>query len=306
MRRAVLAQPGVELRLGQGVVGAGARRRLPTGRPRITGVTPRGRHGAHRRRRRRHDRTTRRPARVAGRARPRAGRDRERRRCRLLLALLPLRPTTRTSASARRSAAGIGAGVIGSDAGTYSVTAVVDRADKELRTHLSDSDRFDATMRLLPELDDVTAAERRADPPRALDDRPGQPHAIVHRRPRRTDRRRVARMRRRAHVHEPRLRARPVPRAATGGAARRSAHRLPRPRGRRSRLRGTGRGDGRAVVPVLGADRRDARRRGRAFRLGSRPGRIRARWAVQPATTPTRSSCAPSCGCSTCWSSRAC
>jgi 2-polyprenyl-6-methoxyphenol hydroxylase-like FAD-dependent oxidoreductase len=48
--------------------------------------------------------------------------------------------------------------VIGSDAGTYSVTAVVDRADKELRAHLSDSDRFDATMRLLPELDDVTSA----------------------------------------------------------------------------------------------------------------------------------------------------
>ena len=37
------------------------------------------------------------------------------------------------------------------------MTAVVDRADKELRKHLSDSDRFDATMRLLPELDDVTA-----------------------------------------------------------------------------------------------------------------------------------------------------
>jgi 2-polyprenyl-6-methoxyphenol hydroxylase-like FAD-dependent oxidoreductase len=35
---------------------------------------------------------------------------------------------------------------------------VVVRADKELRTHLSDSDRFDATMRLLPELDDVTSA----------------------------------------------------------------------------------------------------------------------------------------------------
>ncbi len=45
--------------------------------------------------------------------------------------------------------------MIGADAGTYSITAVVDRADKELRAHLMDSDRFDATMRLLPELADV-------------------------------------------------------------------------------------------------------------------------------------------------------
>ena len=40
--------------------------------------------------------------------------------------------------------AGIGAGVIGSDAGTYSITAVVDKSDKELRDHLSDCARFDA------------------------------------------------------------------------------------------------------------------------------------------------------------------
>jgi 2-polyprenyl-6-methoxyphenol hydroxylase-like FAD-dependent oxidoreductase len=54
--------------------------------------------------------------------------------------------------------AGIGAGVIGSDAGTYSITAVVDKNDKELRDHLNDSARFDATMQLLPELSDVAAA----------------------------------------------------------------------------------------------------------------------------------------------------
>ena len=54
--------------------------------------------------------------------------------------------------------AGLIAGVIGSDAGTFSITAVVDKDDKELRAHLSDSDRFDATMRLLPELADVAAA----------------------------------------------------------------------------------------------------------------------------------------------------
>jgi 2-polyprenyl-6-methoxyphenol hydroxylase-like FAD-dependent oxidoreductase len=54
--------------------------------------------------------------------------------------------------------AGIGAGVIGSDAGTYSITAVVDKNDKELRDHLNDSARFDATMSLLPELSDVASA----------------------------------------------------------------------------------------------------------------------------------------------------
>jgi 2-polyprenyl-6-methoxyphenol hydroxylase-like FAD-dependent oxidoreductase len=53
--------------------------------------------------------------------------------------------------------AGLGVGVIGSDAGTYSITAVVDRNDKELRAHLNDSDRFDATMALLPELEDVVS-----------------------------------------------------------------------------------------------------------------------------------------------------
>jgi 2-polyprenyl-6-methoxyphenol hydroxylase-like FAD-dependent oxidoreductase len=55
--------------------------------------------------------------------------------------------------------AGLGVGVIGSDAGTFSITAVVDKADKELRDHLSDSARFDATVRLMPELADVTEVE---------------------------------------------------------------------------------------------------------------------------------------------------
>ncbi|HEY8547480.1 MAG TPA: FAD-dependent oxidoreductase [Acidimicrobiales bacterium] len=54
--------------------------------------------------------------------------------------------------------AGLGVGVIGSDACTYSITAVIDRSDKELRRHLSDSARFDATMALLPEIEDVVAA----------------------------------------------------------------------------------------------------------------------------------------------------
>ncbi|MGH9188357.1 MAG: FAD-dependent oxidoreductase [Acidimicrobiales bacterium] len=51
--------------------------------------------------------------------------------------------------------AGVATGVIGADAGTYSITAVIDKNDRELRAHLSDSDRFDATMRLMPELSDV-------------------------------------------------------------------------------------------------------------------------------------------------------
>ena len=52
---------------------------------------------------------------------------------------------------------GLIAGVIGADAGTFSVTAVVDQEDRELRAHLGDSGRFDATMRLLPELSDVAS-----------------------------------------------------------------------------------------------------------------------------------------------------
>jgi 2-polyprenyl-6-methoxyphenol hydroxylase-like FAD-dependent oxidoreductase len=55
--------------------------------------------------------------------------------------------------------AGLIAGVIGADAGTYSITAVVDQHDRQLRAHLSVSDRFDATMRLLPELADVAAVD---------------------------------------------------------------------------------------------------------------------------------------------------
>lgn len=54
--------------------------------------------------------------------------------------------------------AGLGVGCIGSDAGTYSITAFVEKGDKEMRNHLSDSDRFDATMAIVPEVADVVAA----------------------------------------------------------------------------------------------------------------------------------------------------
>jgi len=55
--------------------------------------------------------------------------------------------------------AGIGVGCIGSDAGTYSITAFVDKTDKELRNHLSDNARFEKTMALLPEIKDVVEAQ---------------------------------------------------------------------------------------------------------------------------------------------------
>ena len=155
MRRAVVAQPGVELRVGHGVAGVkldnGA-----DGKPRIAGVTLED--GS---------------ALTADAVVVTTGRRSD---LPTWLAAHGLRLAEEESDAGvvyfsrfyrsdddeyfgfRASlAAGIGAGVIGSDAGTYSVTAVVDRADKELRTHLSDSDRFDATMRLLPELDDVAA-----------------------------------------------------------------------------------------------------------------------------------------------------
>jgi 2-polyprenyl-6-methoxyphenol hydroxylase-like FAD-dependent oxidoreductase len=156
MRRAVLAQPGVELRVGQGVA-ALELDHAAAGQPRVTGVTledgaplsadvvvvTTGRRGSL-------------PAWLAAHgielteAESDAG----------VVYFSRFYRSDRDEGFGFRAslAAGIGAGVIGSDAGTYSVTAVVDRADKELRAHLSDSDRFDATIRLLPELDDVTSA----------------------------------------------------------------------------------------------------------------------------------------------------
>ena len=194
------------------------------GPPTVTGVRARGRHGARRRPRGRHHRPPRRRARVARRARhracPRPSSDAG------VVYFSRFYRSDHDEGFGFRGGFGAGliAGVIGSDAGTYSITAVVDRDDKELRAHLSDSDRFDATMRLLPELADVAAAGGDADPPGALHDRADQPHPLVHRRRRR---RRwspgCVAVRRRPHVHQPRLRAGPVAGAAAGGAARRRA-----------------------------------------------------------------------------------
>jgi 2-polyprenyl-6-methoxyphenol hydroxylase-like FAD-dependent oxidoreductase len=156
MRRAVLAQPGVDLCLGRGVaelnIDGGS-----DGSPRITGVTledgtalnadvvvvTTGRRGNL-------------PAWLAAHGLELAETESD---AGVVYFSRFYRSDRDEGFGFRASlAGGIGAGVIGSDAGTYSVTAVVNRADKELRAHLSDSDRFDATLRLLPDLDDVTAA----------------------------------------------------------------------------------------------------------------------------------------------------
>ena len=156
MRRAVLAQPGVELRVGHGVAGLQLDNR-GDGPPRVTGVTlddgaalaadvvvvTTGRRGSL-------------PAWLAAHGLELTETESDAG----VVYFSRFYRSDRDEAFGFRAslAAGIGAGVIGSDAGTYSVTAVVNQADKELRTHLSDSDRFDATMRLLPDLDDVTTA----------------------------------------------------------------------------------------------------------------------------------------------------
>jgi 2-polyprenyl-6-methoxyphenol hydroxylase-like FAD-dependent oxidoreductase len=156
MRRAVLAQPGVALRLGQGVSGL-TLDRDPDGRPRITGVTLEdgsalGADVVVVTTGRRSDL----PAWLAPHGIELAETESD---AGVVYFSRFYRSDHDEGFGFRASlAAGIGAGVIGSDAGTYSVTAVVDRADKELRAHLSDSERFDATIRLMPDLEDVTAA----------------------------------------------------------------------------------------------------------------------------------------------------
>jgi 2-polyprenyl-6-methoxyphenol hydroxylase-like FAD-dependent oxidoreductase len=156
MRRAMLAQPGIELRLGHGVSGLELARDRH-GRARVTGVTL-------------EDGTTRsadvvvvttgRRSHLPAWLAPHGVEIAETESDAGVVYFSRFYRSDRDEGFGFRAslAAGIGAGVIGSDAGTYSVTAVVDRADKELRALLSESDRFEAIIRLLPELDDVTAA----------------------------------------------------------------------------------------------------------------------------------------------------
>ena len=118
--------------------------------------------------------------------------------------------------------AGLIAGVIGADAGTYSITAVVDRNDKELRRppqRLRPAST--RRMRLLPELADVAAADGVPIHPvhcmtglinrtRSFTDAAGTPLVA-----------RADGLRRRPHLHQPGLRAGPVAGAATGDLHRR-------------------------------------------------------------------------------------
>jgi len=157
MRRTVLAEPGVELRLGQGVSGL----EVDTsgdGPPTVTGlrledgtmldsdlvIAATGRHGKVLSWLEEH-----------GVEIPETSSDTG------VVYLSRFYRTDDGSQFGFRVAigAGLGVGVIGSDAGTYSITAVVDKEDREMQAHLRDSDRFDATMRLLPELADVAAAD---------------------------------------------------------------------------------------------------------------------------------------------------
>lgn len=59
-------------------------------------------------------------------------------------------------------AAGLSYVMAGADADTYSATVAVDADDRELRKHLRDSDRFEATLRVLPQMSKVV--ERQGTP----------------------------------------------------------------------------------------------------------------------------------------------
>lgn len=158
LRRSVLAHPLVELRVGVGVAGVLAESSAD-GRPRVTGVRLEGGTEVHA------------DVVVASTGR----------RSDLASWLGPLGielietesdtgivylsrfyrllgdATVPPFAGGRR--AGMGFGVIAADRGVYSTTLTVDPEDRELRTHLKDPARYDATLRLLPELSMLPAPE---------------------------------------------------------------------------------------------------------------------------------------------------
>ena len=126
--------------------------------------------------------------------------------------------------------AGLGVGVIGSDAGTFSITAVVRpgrqgpaRPPERLRSLR----RHDAPP---PGAGRRHRHRRRSDPPGALHDGADQPDPLVHDRRRHPAGRRAVRGRRRPHLHQPGLRPRPVAGAAAGHDAGRRARRRRGPR----------------------------------------------------------------------------
>jgi 2-polyprenyl-6-methoxyphenol hydroxylase-like FAD-dependent oxidoreductase len=157
MRRAIIGEPGIELRLGQGVTGVEVQAPAGEGPPTVTGVrledgstveaelvvATTGRRGDVPAWLEAHGITVSETVGDAG----------------VVYFSRFYRAEEEYGFGFRGGlSGGIGFGVIGSDAGTYSITAVVDRNDKELRAHLGDSARFDATIALLPEVADVVAA----------------------------------------------------------------------------------------------------------------------------------------------------
>ena len=285
LRRSALAEPAVTFRVGVGVAGlladAGPQAARGAGRP------ARRRHRAGGRRRRRQHRAALRRARLVRRARRRHRRGGAPDRHRLPLALLPERRRDRTCRWATSAGAGPGS-ASSSPAPTTAPTrprspCPVD--DGELRAHLLDPDRFEAVLPLFREMEPVVA----------LGGTPITPvqvmGGLINRIRRYVDGRRRAagprllRHRRLAHLHQPALRPRVVARRAPGGARGRRARRAPRrPRRRGPRLRGGERGQGRALVPRVGHDRR--RRPARARTVLGRsagPGALQSRRERTPA-----------------------
>ena len=145
----------------------------------------RGRHNVGRRRRRRHDRTPQRPAGVVGRARPEAA-PKTRATPVSSTSRASTVPTTTSPSDFARSARGrhrcrrdrVGRGHVLGDGGRRPGRQGAAEAPlrlRPLRRHHATASRARRRDR----------HQRRADPPRALDDGPGQSHTIVHRQPRR-------------------------------------------------------------------------------------------------------------------------
>jgi 2-polyprenyl-6-methoxyphenol hydroxylase-like FAD-dependent oxidoreductase len=156
------------------------------------------------------------------------------------------------------------------DGDTLSATLAVRTQDRDVRALLADAKRFDTALRMLPgpaALLEETRAEAITDVlPMA---------GLINRLRRFVDRpadgARLPRGRRRAHLHQPALRARLLAGDRAGDAPRRRVRRPPRRRHRpRSRLRGGERPRGRALVPLRGDARLVPSARGRRRRRAPR------------------------------------
>ena len=167
--------------------------------------------------------------------------------------------------------AGLGFVIAGADNGTYSATLAVHADDAELRAHLLDADRFEASLPLFREMAPVVA--RQGTPITDVQTMGGliNRHPSFRRRRRRAAHARVLRDRRRAHVHEPGVRPRVLARRAAGRA--RVPTRSPRIqttwRRPRRGVRSGERGTRRALVRDVAADRQTRGREPRGFDLQS-------------------------------------